>query len=314
MSRYVARRLAFLVITLLLTSLIVFVVTQWLPGDVARVILGREASEPALAALRAELGLDKPLPLQYLSWLGRFLTGDWGTSYSTGLPVRDLVLERAGNSTMLAGLTLLIAVPLSVFLGVVAGLKADKPLDATISIGSLAVVGLPEFVTGLILIEVLALRLHLFPANSSIRPGTGFFEALPQLVLPALTATFVLLAYVTRLTRAGVVEEMRQGYVRTATLKGLPRRTVVGRHVLRNALLPTITVLAISFGWLIGGLIVIENVFNYPGLGRLMTFAIDRRDLPLMQAITLLTVLVFALANLGADLLYAALNPRIRLE
>ena len=314
MSRYVARRLAFLVITLLLTSLIVFVVTQWLPGDVARVILGREASEPALAALRAELGLDKPLPLQYLSWLGRFLTGDWGTSYSTGLPVRDLVLERAGNSTMLAGLTLLIAVPLSVFLGVVAGLKADKSLDATISIGSLAVVGLPEFVTGLILIEVLALRLHLFPANSSIRPGTGFFEALPQLVLPALTATFVLLAYVTRLTRAGVVEEMRQGYVRTATLKGLPRRTVVGRHVLRNALLPTITVLAISFGWLIGGLIVIENVFNYPGLGRLMTFAIDRRDLPLMQAITLLTVLVFALANLGADLLYAALNPRIRLE
>lgn len=314
MSRYVARRLGFLVITLLLTSLIVFVVTQWLPGDVARVILGREASEPALAALRAELGLDKPLPLQYLSWLGRFLTGDWGTSYSTGLPVRALVLERAGNSLMLAGLTILIAVPLSIFLGVVAGLKADKPLDATISIGSLAVVGLPEFVTGLILIEVLALRLHIFPANSSIRPGTGFFEALPQLMLPALTATFVLLAYVTRLTRAGVVEEMRQGYVRTATLKGLPRRTVVGHHVLRNALLPTITVLAISFGWLIGGLIVIENVFNYPGLGRLMTFAIDRRDLPVMQAITLLTVLVFALANLGADLLYAALNPRIRLE
>ena len=228
--------------------------------------------------------------------------------------MRALVLERAGNSMMLAGLTLLIAVPLALFLGVVAGLKADKPLDATISIGSLAVVGLPEFVTGLILIDVLALRLHLFPANSSIRPGTGFFEALPQLVLPALTATFVLLAYVTRLTRAGVVEEMRQGYVRTATLKGLPRRTVVSRHVLRNALLPTITVLAISFGWLIGGLIVIENVFNYPGLGRLMTFAIDRRDLPLMQAITLITVLAFALANLGADLLYAGLNPRIRLE
>ena len=314
MSRYIARRLLFLLLTLLLTSMIIFVVTQWLPGDVARVILGREASEPALQALRAELGLDQPLPLQYVSWLGRFLTGDWGTSYSTGEPVRALVLERAGNSMMLAGLTLLITVPLSLLLGVVAGLKADKPLDATISIGSLAVVGLPEFVTGLILIEVFAFRLHLFPANSSIRPGTGFFEALPQLVLPALTATFVLLAYVTRLTRAGVVEEMRQGYVRTATLKGLPRRTVVGRHVLRNALLPTITVLAISFGWLIGGLIVIENVFNYPGLGRLMTFAIDRRDLPLMQAITLITVLAFALANLGADLLYAGLNPRIRLE
>lgn len=135
-----------------------------------------------------------------------------------------------------------------------------------------------------------------------------------MLILPALTATLVLLAYVTRLTRAGVIEELKQGYVRTAMLKGLPRRTVITKHVLRNALLPTITVVAISFGWLISGLIVIENVFNYPGLGRLLTFAIDRRDLPLLQAITLATVLGFALANLAADLLYAALNPRIRLQ
>lgn len=314
MSRYLVRRSAFLLLTLLVTSLIVFMATQWLPGDVARVILGREASEPALQALRVELGLNRPLPVQYFTWLGRFLTGDWGTSYSTGLPVRALVMERAGNSLMLAGLTLAIAAPLAIFLGVAAGLKADRPADAAISVTSLAVVGLPEFVTGLVLIEVLALRLNLFPANSSIRPGAGFFEALPQLILPALTATLVLLAYVTRMTRAGVIEEMRQNYVRTATLNGLPRRTVIGRHVLRNALLPTITVLAISIGWLISGLIVVENVFNYPGLGRLMMFAIDRRDLPLMQAITLLTVLVFALANLAADLLHAWLNPRIRLE
>jgi peptide/nickel transport system permease protein len=314
MSAYLLRRIGFLALTLLVTSLIVFLVTQWLPGDVARVILGREADQEALAALRLQLGLDKPLPVQYLTWLGRFLTGDWGVSFSTGLPVRALVLERAANSLMLAGVTLVIAVPASILLGVVAGLKADKAPDAVISVTSLSVVGLPEFVTGLILIEILALRLNLFPANSSIRPGTSFFEALPQLVLPALTASLVLLAYVTRLTRAGVIEELRQGYVRTATLKGLPRRTVIGRHVLRNALAPTITVVAISFGWLISGLIVIENVYNYPGLGRLMTYAIDRRDLPLMQAITLLTVLGLALANLIADLLYAALNPRIQLD
>jgi peptide/nickel transport system permease protein len=314
MSAYLLRRIGFLALTLLVTSLIVFLVTQWLPGDVARVILGREADQEALAALRLQLGLDKPLPVQYLTWLGRFLTGDWGVSFSTGLPVRALVLERAANSLMLAGVTLVIAVPASILLGVVAGLKADKAPDAVISVTSLSVVGLPEFVTGLILIEILALRLDLFPANSSIRPGTSFFEALPQLVLPALTASLVLLAYVTRLTRAGVIEELRQGYVRTATLKGLPRRTVIGRHVLRNALAPTITVVAISFGWLISGLIVIENVYNYPGLGRLMTYAIDRRDLPLMQAITLLTVLGLALANLIADLLYAALNPRIQLD
>ena len=314
MTRYLLRRLAFLALTLVLTSLLVFGVTQLLPGDVARVILGREASEAALQALRAELGLDQPLPVQYLRWLGSFVTGDWGTSFSTGQAIRPLVLERLGNSLMLALLTMAIAVPLSVGLGVVAALKQDKAADGVISIGSLAVVGLPEFITGLVLIQVLALRLRIFPANSSIRPGASFGEALPYLVLPALTATLVLLAYITRLTRAGVIEELKQGYVRTATLKGLSRREVVLRHVLRNALLPTITVIAISFGWLISGLIVIENVFNYPGLGRLMTFAIDRRDLPLMQAITMLTVLGFALANLGADLLYSWLNPRIRLQ
>jgi peptide/nickel transport system permease protein len=176
------------------------------------------------------------------------------------------------------------------------------------------VVGLPEFVTGLLLIQLFAFQFRLLPPNSSIEAGTGFFDALPQLVLPALTATLVLLAYVARLTRAGVIEELKQSYVRTAILKGLPWRTVVVKHVLRNALLPTITVIAISFGWLISGLIVIENVFNYPGLGRLLTFAIDRRDLPLLQAVTLVTVLGFSVSNLAADLLYAYFNPRIRLQ
>lgn len=313
MSRYLMRRLVFLLLTVLLTSLIIFLVTQWLPGDVARVILGREASEAALQNLRAQLGLDKPLPVQYVNWLGHFITGDWGTSFSTNQPILPLVLERLGNSLMLAALTLLFAVPVSVALGVLAGLNEGKPADNIISIGSLAVVGLPEFVTGLVLIQIFAFYFKLLPANSSIQPDATFFEALPQLILPAFTATLVLLAYVARLTRAGVVEELKQAYVRTATLKGLPRRTVIIKHVLRNALLPTITVIAISVGWLISGLIVIENVFNYPGLGRLMTFAIDRRDLPLLQAVTLVTVLGFSLANLAADLLYAYLNPRIRL-
>lgn len=313
MPRYILRRLGFLILTVLLTSLIIFVVTQLLPGDVARVILGREAGETALAELREELGLNRPVPVQYLSWLGRFLIGDWGESFSTGLPIRSLVLERLGNSLMLAGLTLVIAIPLSLLLGVVAGLNENKAADNVISVASLSVVGLPEFVTGLLLIQVLAFKFRLFPANSSIAPGTGFVEALPMLVLPAITATLVLLAYVARLTRAGVVEELKRPYVRTATLKGLSRRTVIVKHVLRNALLPAITVIAISMGWLISGLIVIENVFNYPGLGRLLTFAIDRRDLPLLQAITLVAVLAFSLSNLAADLLYAYLNPRIRL-
>ena len=319
MSRFILRRLGFLTLTVLLTSLLVFIVTQWLPGDVCRIILGREAGQGAIENCRLELGLDQSLPVQYLTWLGNFLTGDWGISFSTGLPIYPIVMDRLRNSLMLTLVALIISVPLAVALGVAAGLNENKPIDSTVSVGSLSVVGLPEFVTCLVLIQIFSfglrdLGLPYLPANSSIPPQSTFLEALPMLILPALTAMLVLLAYISRLTRAGVLEELKQPYVRTADLKGLPRRNVIVKHVLRNALLPTITVIAISIGWLISGLVVIENVFNYPGLGRLMIFAIDRRDLPLLQAVIMVTVLGFALANLAADLLYGWLNPRIRLE
>lgn len=318
MSRFILRRLGFLALTVLLTSLLVFLVTQWLPGDVCRIILGREAGQGAIENCRLQLGLDQSLPMQYLKWLGNFLTGDWGTSFSTDLPIYPIVMDRLRNSLMLALVALIISVPLAVALGVAAGLNENKPIDSTVSVSSLAVVGLPEFVTGLVLIQIFSfglqdLGLPYLPANSSIPPDATFLEALPMLILPALTAMLVLLAYISRLTRAGVLEELKQPYVRTADLKGLPHRTVIVKHVLRNALLPTITVTAISIGWLISGLVVIENVFNYPGLGRLMIFAIDRRDLPLLQAVIMVTVIGFALANLAADLLYGWLNPRIRL-
>jgi peptide/nickel transport system permease protein len=324
MLRYLLRRLGFLMLTLLLTSVMIFLVTQFLPGDVCRVILGREPGEAALANCRAELRLDDPAPLRYIRWLGDYVTGDWGDSFATGDPIRAVVMARLRNSLMLGALVLIFAIPLSLALGVIAGLNEDRPVDAAINLTSLALVGMPEFVTGVLLVQLLSFELNkllyplfgirLFPASSTIGLETGFWEALPSLVLPALTATIVLVVYVARLTRAGVIEELRQPYVRTATLKGLPRRTVVVKHVLRNALLPAITVIAISLGWLTSGLIVIENVFNYPGLGRLMTFAIDRRDLPLIQAIAMITVTAIGFANLAADLLYAALNPRIRLE
>ena len=315
MARWLPRRLGFLLLTVLLTSLILFVITRLLPGDPARIILGREAAAPALDALRRELGLDRPAALQYLAWLRDFATGDWGVSYGfRGQEIRPLVLAALGNSLRLAGLTLLIAVPTAVALGVAAALNEDRPIDHLVSIGSLSVVGLPEFVTGLVLIELFSFRLGWLPASSTIRPGDGLVESLPSMVLPALTATLVLLAYIARLTRASVLEELRRPYVGTAELKGIPRRRVIVAHVLRNALLPTITVVAISFGWLVSGLIVVENVFNYPGIGRLLFQAIDRRDLPLMQALSFVTVLAFALANFAADLLYAALDPRIRLE
>ncbi len=313
MIRYLSRRLILLSGTLLISSLIIFLICRLLPGDVARVLLGREAGEAALAALRAELGLDRPLPIQYLDWLVGFVSGDWGIAYSTRQPIRPMVLERLTNSLLLAGATLMLSLPLGIALGVWAGWRAGKLDDTLINVSTLAVTGLPEFVTGLLLIDLFAFRLRWLPANSSIRPDTPFFEILPQLLLPAITATLVLLAYIARLTRAGVISELEQEYTRTALLKGLSPLTMLRRHVLRNALLPTITVVAISLGWLISGLIVVENVYNYPGIGRLLTFAIDRRDLLLLQAIAMVTVVIFAVANLLADLMYALLDPRIRL-
>ncbi len=313
MIQYLLRRLILLGGTILISSLIIFLICRLLPGDVARVLLGREAGEAALAALRAELGLDRPLPIQYLDWLIGFVSGDWGIAYSTRQPIRPMVLERLANSLLLAGATLMLSLPLGIALGVWAGWRAGKLDDTLISVSTLAVTGLPEFVTGLLLIDLFAFRLRWLPANSSIRPDTPFFAILPQLLLPAITATLVLLAYIARLTRAGVISELEQEYTRTALLKGLSPLTMLRRHVLRNALLPTITVVAISLGWLISGLIVVENVYNYPGIGRLLTFAIDRRDLLLLQAVAMVTVIIFAVANLLADLMYALLDPRIRL-
>ncbi len=313
MIEYLLRRLILLGGTILISSLIIFLICRLLPGDVARVLLGREAGEAALAALRAELGLDRPLPIQYLDWLIGFVSGDWGIAYSTRQPIRPMVLERLANSLLLAGATLMLSLPLGIALGVWAGWRAGKLDDTLISVSTLAVTGLPEFVTGLLLIDLFAFRLRWLPANSSIRPDTPFFAILPQLLLPAITATLVLLAYIARLTRAGVISELEQEYTRTALLKGLSPLTMLRRHVLRNALLPTITVVAISLGWLISGLIVVENVYNYPGIGRLLTFAIDRRDLLLLQAVAMVTVVIFAVANLLVDLMYALLDPRIRL-
>ncbi|MBL8156975.1 MAG: ABC transporter permease [Anaerolineae bacterium] len=316
MTQYILRRVGLLLVTMLLTSILIFALTQLVPGDIARLILGRDASPEALEGLREEFGLNDPAPQQYLRWLGGFVTGDWGRSFTgANQPVRPLVLERLGNSMRLAVMTLVISVPLSIGLGVLAALKENTWVDSLISILTLSVVGLPEFVTGLILINGIALgaRSLGLPATSAV-PEADLVDWVRQLILPSLTAMFVLLGYVARLTRAGVIDELRKPYVRMATLKGLPRRTVVVKHVLRNALLPTITVIAISFGWLIGGLVVIENVYNYPGLGALLVEAVKQKNLFLLQSITMVTVFFFALANLSADILYVLLNPRIRLN
>ncbi len=312
MTLFVVRRLAFVVLTVLISSMLVFGATHILPGDVATMVLGREASEQAKDSLRKELGLDKPLVQQYGVWLSDLVRGDWGASLSTGQDVRAVTLERLGNSAMLAFVAFVMYVPLGILLGVIAAWRRNSAFDQVLSAGSLAFIGLPEFVTAVVVIVVFSRWLGWLPASSAIPPGTGFIAALPSLVLPAMTVSLTSLAYVLRMTRAGTIEVLQAGYIRAARLKGLSTFRVTLGHVLRNSLLPTITVVAAGVGWLIGGLIVTESVFGYPGLGRLVLFAVQRRDVPLIQATTMIIVIIYALANLLADVVYALLNPRIR--
>lgn len=309
---YLLRRIGFIVLTLLLASVVIFACTQLLPGDVAQVMLGQFATPTALANLRAELGLNRPAYIQYINWLGHFITADWGDSLVSRQPVLPLVLGRVRNSAMLAMLALVFYVPVGILLGVAAALRREKPLDQAISGFSMAFVGLPEFVSGLLLISAFALGLAILPANSSIAPNAGFPEAFRFLILPAITVSLTSLGYVTRMTRVTTIDVLKADYVMAADLKGLPRGQVLRRHVLRNALLPTITVVAIGIGYLIGGLIVTEQVYGYPGLGRLLVYAIERRDVVLVQACSMVVVTVYSLSNLSADILYAVFNPRIR--
>lgn len=313
MVSFLARRVAFIVLTILVASIIIFFVTQLLPGDVAQIILGQFATESAIANLEEELGLNKPLHIQYINWFGGFIRGDWGNSLVSRMPVRPIVMQRLGNSAKLAILALMIYVPLGIIFGVVSALKRDRMLDQIISGVSMTFVGLPEFVSGLLLIALFAFSLKWFPANSSIEPEISFFKAIPFLILPATTVSLTNLGYVTRMTRSATIDVLKTDYIRAAELKGLPAWQVLVKHVLRNSLLPTITVVAMGIGWLIGGLIVTEAVFGYPGLGRLIVYSIQRQDLTVIQASCMIVVAVYSIANLLADILYSLLNPRIRI-
>ena len=298
---------------MLLSSMVIFFVTQLLPGDVAQVMLGQFATKEAVENLREELGLNRPVIVQYLDWLTDFVTGDWGVSQANRLEVRPMVMGRLRNSAMLAGLSLIIYVPMGILLGVIAAMKQDKFLDQAISGLSMAFVGLPEFVTGLVLVAFIAIFWRLLPANSSIDPESNFREAFPYLILPAITVSLTSLGYIARMTRSSTIDVLRTDYVRAADLKGLPRSQVLIRHVLRNSLLPTVTVVALGIGWLVGGLIVTEMVYGYPGLGRLLVYAIQRRDVILIQVTSMIIVVIYSISNLVADILYSVLNPRIRL-
>jgi peptide/nickel transport system permease protein len=290
----------------------VFIVSELLPGDVAIFILGQQATPESLAVLRTQLGLNQPAPVRYVTWLAGFVRGDWGRSLALQVPIADLVLSRTANSLVLASLALLVTVPVSIGLGLLAALHNGRAADRLISLVGLSGLALPEFVSGVLLIVVFSLTLHLAPASAQIPTGANPWSVLPALILPALTLAVTLFAYISRMTRASAIDVLGSDYVRTAVLKGLPLRAVIVRHVLRNALLPTVTVIGAQIGWLVGGLVVVEHLFGYPGLGDLLLFAALNKDVPLLEACVMVVASVYMLSNLGAEVLFGVLNPRIR--
>jgi peptide/nickel transport system permease protein len=313
MARFILRRIGLALITLVLLSVLVFVGTQLLPGDVGRRVLGPFATQESVDALNARLGTDRPVLVQYTDWIGGAVTGDLGESITFADPVSTLVKNALINSAKLALLAFVIVVPLSVLGGIFAALHRGKLADRLITVGGLSVTVIPEFVSGLILILVFAISLRWLPGTGTAPRGSGFLTQMKHLLLPAFCLVLVLFGYIARITRAGVIEALEADYTRTAFLKGLPRRRVIRQEVLRNALLPTIAVIATQVGYLIGGLVIVETVFSYQGIGQLLVNAAQNADFPLLAGAVLVVGVVFQVSMLLADLVYSWLNPRIRL-
>ena len=310
--RALSRRLSLSLVTLWLLSLIVFAGAQLLPGDVGRAILGPLADQRAVDVLNHQLGVDRPLVVQYWDWISRFVTGDLGMSLTLRRPIGPFMADALLNSLKLAAVAFVIVVPLSLVGGVAAALRVGRPLDRLISLVGLSATVIPEFVTGLIVILVFGVWLRWLPISATWRPGAGFLTQLDHLLLPAIPLVILLFGYISRMARAGTIEALDSDYTRTAVLKGLPTRIVLWRHVLRNSLLPTITVIGSQVGYMIGGLVVIEILFRYQGIGSLIYTAATAKDLPMLQAGVLTVGVIYTIATLAVDLLHSALNPRLR--
>ncbi len=313
MLRFIIRRLALSIITLFLLVIIVFLLTSVFPNDPARQLLGPFQSQEAVDQLAEELGLNDPKTEQLGRLVKGVATGDFGESYSRpGERVMDLILPALGNSAKLVVLGLLITLPLSILSGVLAAYRKDSLFDRSVVTLGLATSAIPDFVSGILLQYVIGVRLGWLPATSNAPRGTGFIGSLEFIILPALAIVLVYFGYIARVTRAGAVQAFESDYVRTAFMKGMPLRRVINRHVLRNSLQPTVAVIGTQIGFLFGGLIALELVFNYPGLGSMIINAAQDQDLPLLQGGVIIVAVLYMIATLLADLLISWMNPRAR--
>ncbi len=313
--QYIFKRLLYLIITALVVSALVFGITQILPANAATMLLGEYATADALVALEQKLGLDQPAYVQYWRWISGLLQGDLGTSLRSGLPVADTVFQALGRSLLLAAFALIAVVIIAIPLGVIAAVRRGKAADFGVSMISYIGISLPEFVLAtLLLVWLTAPDIALFPASGYVPITENFTKGLWHIALPVITLAIVLTAHVMRMVRSEMADALHADYVLAARLRGLSTTTVLIRHALRNSMLPTITVLALDVGYLIGGIIVVEEIFAFPGIGRLLIVSIQERDLPMIQAGALVMAFTYALSNLLADLAYVYLDRRIQYD
>jgi peptide/nickel transport system permease protein len=310
--RLIAQRLALGIGTLFVVSVLIFAGTQLLPGDVAQAILGQSATPEAVAAIRKDLNLDRPAVVRYGEWLGHSLEGELGTSLANREPIRQMISGRLGNTLFLAAAAALVAVPVAILLGLVAARFRETWLDKTISIVTLSAISMPEFFIGYILIFIFAVKLLWAPSIASVYEGMGLGEKLGAVALPVATLALVVIAHMMRMTRAAVINVMASPYIEMAELKGVSRSRIIFRHALPNALSPIINVVVLNLAYLVVGVVVVEVVFVYPGMGQLMVDAVAKRDVPVVQACGLIFAATYVLLNLTADILSIVANPRLR--
>lgn len=313
MTRFLLRRIALGLLTLLLVSIVVFAATQALPGNAAVAILGRNATPARIAALTRQLHLNESPITQYFHWLGDIFKGNLGISAATQEPVTHLISGRIANSAFLVLVSAIVAIPLSIGLGVWMAVRRDKAADQVLSIGTLGLAALPEFVIGIVLVLLFGTNVtHIFPAVSLIPPGEHAWNVPKVVVLPALTLVLAVTPYISRIMRASMVEVLESDYVTMARLKGLPNRTVIWRHAVPNAIVPAIQVSALQLAYMAGGVVVVEFVFAYPGIGSALVDAVGNRDVPVVQALSLIIAAVYVVVNLGADIITILVTPRLR--